>query len=248
MPFISENKLEEALVKAVKQPTTAGDFWRLLLESDLLVLGSAEGHEADDKPFSLQPGGKFNLVTGVRDGKTFLPVFSSLVRMQEFVRQESRYLSINGRALLDMTRGAPVILNPASEFGRELTAEQVAHLLGDAQPRPARTMIGTAELPADLVALLTPIFARHPEVTTAWMIQATFPGRPPNPVVGIETSGDMKALAAEIGDAAAEASLGTIFDLQQIVRSNPQGLAQALLQAPPFYQRNMPADPGRTLN
>ena len=43
MPFISENKLEEALVRAVKSPATAPDFYRLLLESDLLVLGKALG-------------------------------------------------------------------------------------------------------------------------------------------------------------------------------------------------------------
>ena len=49
--------------------------------------------------------------------------------MQDYVKQESKYLSVNGRALLELTRGAPVILNPASEYGKELTAEQVGQLL-----------------------------------------------------------------------------------------------------------------------
>ena len=34
MPFIAENELEQALVKAVKDPAAAPDFYRLLLESD----------------------------------------------------------------------------------------------------------------------------------------------------------------------------------------------------------------------
>ena len=54
MPFISENKLEEALVAAVKNPAAAPDFYRLLLESDLLVLGTVEGQDT--------AGGKFSLV------------------------------------------------------------------------------------------------------------------------------------------------------------------------------------------
>lgn len=249
MPFISENRLEEALVRAVKQPATASDFWRLLLESDLLVLGSAEGHDADE-PFVLQPGGQLKLVTAQRGGQDFLPVFSSLPRMQEWVKQDSRYLSVNGRALFELTRGAAVILNPASEYGRELTSDQIGQLLGaPAANRPPRTIVGEADPPMPLVEMLTAIFARHPEVSAAWMIQATFADRAlmPHPVVGVETGGGMKALAEEIGNAAGEHLPGLVFDLQQVIRGNPQGLAEAMLQTPPFYQRN-PAASGRTLN
>jgi hypothetical protein len=250
MPFISENKLEEALVRAVKQPATAADFWRLLLESDLLVLGGAEGHDAD-APFTLQPGGQLQLVTAERNGQAFLPVFSSLPRMQEWVKQDSRYLAVNGRALFELTRGAAVILNPASDYGRELTPDQIGQLLGaPAANRPPRTIVGEAEPPMPLVEMLTAIFARHSEVSTAWMIQATFADRVlmPHPVVGIETAGDMRALAEEIGRTAGERLPDLVFDLQQIIRANPQGLAEAMLQTPPFYQRNNPAASGRTLN
>ena len=137
MPFISENKLEEALVRAVKSPATAPDFYRLLLESDLLVLGTVEGQDGSEK-FTLEPGGQLQLVTGENKGEKFLPIFSSLARMQEYVKEESKYLSINGRALLDLTRGAPVILNPASEYGRELTPGEVEQLLNPAAPSARR--------------------------------------------------------------------------------------------------------------
>lgn len=250
MPFISENRLEEALVKAVKQPQTAAEFWRLLLDSDLLVLGTAEGHEADDQSFTLQAGGQLKLVSAQRDGRPFLPVFSSLPRMQEWVKQDSRYLSVNGRALFELTRGVAVILNPASEYGRELTAEQIGQLLSAPPARAPRTLIGEADLPMPLANLLIAIFAKHPDVSAAWMIQATFADRAlsPHPVVGIETTGDMKALAQEIGQAAGAQLPDLVFDLQQVVRANPQGLAEAMLQTPPFYQRNTPAQTGRTLN
>ncbi|MES2473319.1 MAG: enhanced serine sensitivity protein SseB C-terminal domain-containing protein [Pseudomonadota bacterium] len=250
MPFISENKLEEALVRAVKSPATAPDFYRLLLESELLVLGTVEGQEEAGGAFSLDPGGQLQLVTGDnKDGK-FLPVFSSLARMQEYVKEEAKYLSINGRALLDLTRGAPVILNPASEYGREFTPGQVEQLLNPTGPS-ANVMPGASDAfyPIPLINALTSVFEKHPEVQAAWMIRIGIgdAGAQVQPLVGIETSGDMAALVADVERAAAEGAAGIAFDVQRVDRARPTGLASALLQAQPFYQRGA-AVPGRLLN
>jgi SseB protein N-terminal domain/SseB protein C-terminal domain len=240
MPFIPENELERALVEAVKNPPTAANFYRLLLDSDLLVLGTAEGQENASEKFSLAAGGKLNLVTGIKNGGPFLPVFSCLKRMQDYVKQESKFLSINGRALLELTRGGPVTLNPASEYGKELTADQVAQLL-DPQSRPgqARTIIGETEYPQPLVQALTSVFAARPEIQAAWMIQVTFADRAkqPHPLVGIEGGGDWPLLLQAIEAAALEAVPGMVFDIQRIDRKTRTGLTDALLQAQPFYLR-----------
>ena len=244
LPFISENELERALVKAVKNPASAPDFYRLLLACDLLVLGTVEGREDASEKFTLTPGGKFNLVTGVKDGGKFLPVFSSLLRMQEYLKQESKFLSINGRALLDMTRGAPVTLNPASEYGKEFSAHEILQLLdGPAPSGEARTIIGEADYPMALVNALTGVFGPRADIAAAWMIQVTFADRAkePHPLVGIEmdtkSGGDWPSLIRSI-EAAAEASVpGMVFDIQRIDRRNPTSLTGALLQAAPFYQR-----------
>jgi hypothetical protein len=254
LPFIAENELERALVKAVKNPQTAPDFYRLLLEADLLVLGTAEGQEDAAEKFTLTPGGKLNLVTGLKDGGRFLPVFSSLPRMQDYVKQESKYLSVNGRALLDVTRGGPVILNPASEYGKELSAVEVAQLLDG--PKPAgepRTIVGEADYPMALVAALTALFERRSDIAAAWMIQVTFADRAkqPHPLVGIELDseigGDWPSLARAI-EAAADSVPGMVFDIQRIDRRNPAGMTDALLQVPPFYQRRASIPGGITLN
>jgi len=260
LPFISENELERALVKAVKNPASAPDFYRLLLACDLLVLGTVEGREDASEKFTQVPGGKFNLVTGVKDGGKFnlvtgvkdggkfLPVFSSLLRMQEYLKQESKFLSINGRALLDMTRGAPVTLNPASEYGKEFSAHEILQLLdGPAPSGEARTIIGEADYPMALVNALTGVFGPRADIAAAWMIQVTFADRAkePHPLVGIEmdtkSGGDWPSLIRSI-EAAAEASVpGMVFDIQRIDRRNPTGLTGALLQAAPFYQRRAAA-------
>jgi hypothetical protein len=241
MLFIPENELEKALVRAAKDPGAAPDFYRLLLSSELLVLGSVEGHETDTTAFNVAPGSRISLVTGTRNGGQYLPIFSSLARMQEYVKQESKYLSINGRDLLDFTRGAPVILNPASEYGKELTADQVRQLLDGVGSKP-RTLVGQAVYPEGLVEMLTGVFATRPDIETAWMIQVTFADRggEPHPLVGIETKGDWASLMQAI-EAVAETSVpGLVFDMQRVDRYNPAGLSSALLQVEPFYRRANP--------
>ena len=241
MPFVSENRLEEALVRAVENPATAPDFYRLLLENDLLVLGTVEGQEDATSQFSLEPGGQLKLVTGERNGERFLPVFSSLPRMQAYVQEESRYLSVKGRALLDLTRGAPVILNPGSDYGREFTPQQIEQLLDSQQ-----IAMGEAEYPVALANALTAVFEKDAGVQTAWMINIAQGGES-HPLVGIETTGDMAALVAEIERAAQEKIPGMVFDLQRVDRAQPAHMAGELLKVQPFYQRG-PSLPGRFLN
>jgi hypothetical protein len=250
MPFVSENQLEEALIRAIKDPQQAPVFYRLLLECDLLVLGTVEGKEDHCEPFALDPGGKLKLVTGLRDGSHFLPIFSSLSRMQDYVKQESKFLRVNGRALLELTRGARVFLNPASEYGKDLSAQHVAQLLEPSRPpSQPRTITGEADYPVALVEMLTNVFAAKPEVEAAWMIQVTFADRAdqPHPLVGVEfgrAGGDWTALMRAL-EAVAQSLPGFVFDIQRIDRDNPNSLSDALLQVPPFYQRRIA---GVTLN
>ncbi len=241
MLFIAENQLEKALVAAAKNPAAAPEFYRLLLETDLLVLGTVEGQEGAADKFSLSPGGKLNLVTGLKDGGQFLPVFSSLARMQEYVKQESKYLSINGRALLDLTRGAPVTLNPASQYGKELSASEIQQLLdsqGGGRGEP-RTIVGEADYPMALVEAMMAVFATRADIEAAWMIQVTFAdrAREPHPLVGIETGGDWPSLIQAIKAAAELAVPDMLFDVQRVDRHNRAGMTDALLQVAPFYQR-----------
>jgi hypothetical protein len=169
--------------------------------------------------------------------------------MQDYVKEDSKYLSVNGRALLDLTRGAPVTLNPASEYGKELSPSEIQQLLDGRGA--ARTIVGEAVYPVALVEALTGLFADRPDIATAWMIQVTFADRAqePHPLVGIETRSatqDHWQPLVQAIEAAAEKSVpGLVFDVQRVDRSNPVGLTGALLQVAPFYQRRAP-DP--TLN
>ena len=252
MLFIAENELEKALVEAVKTPSSAPNFYRLLLESDLLVMGTAEGREEAQEQFSLAPGSNLKLVTGLKEGSPYLPVFSSLARMQEFVTQESKYLSVNGRALLELTRGGPIILNPASQYGKELSPLEIQQLLdGSASHIQPRAIAGEAPYPVALIEALNRVFAARPDIETAWMIHVALADRPdePHPLVGIELDAKMGSDWPSLMQAiqsAAEGLPDMLFDIQRVDRRNPAGMTSALLQAVPFYQRRTPGGP--TLN
>jgi len=241
MPCIPENELERALVAAAQSREAASDFYRLLLETNLLVLGTVEGLENASEQFTLGPNNKLNLVPGTKNGSQYLPVFSSRTRMQDYIKQESKYLSINGRALLDLTRGAPVTLNPASEYGKELSVREVQQLL-DGTAGGERIITGEADYPLPLVQALTALFVTRPDIENAWMIQVTFADRAkePHPLVGIETAGDWPSLLQAIQAVAESQVPGMVFDIQRVDRRSPAGMTGALLQAAPFYQRRPP--------
>ncbi|MBW8707688.1 MAG: enhanced serine sensitivity protein SseB C-terminal domain-containing protein, partial [Alphaproteobacteria bacterium] len=165
-----------------------------------------------------------------------------LPRMQEFVKTESKFLSIRGRDLLDITRGAPVILNPASEYGKELSAREVVQLLDGMGAGIPQYSI-EEEYPQALVETLASVFAARADVAAAWMVKVRFSdqGGERHPLVGIEMDsaigGDWPSLIKAIEDAAQTGVPGMVFDLHRVDRANPIGLTEALLNAPPFYVR-----------
>jgi SseB protein N-terminal domain/SseB protein C-terminal domain len=235
--FIPENPLENALVQAAKHPALAQDFYRLLLDSDLLVMGTVSVTQGAGGHFTAGPGSQFSLVSGENDGARFLPVFTALPRMQAYAGKECKYVAMKGRALLEMTRGAPVTVNPGGEYGREFTAAEIARLLDPAVPRVVPLSVyPELDLPQPLADALRDLFDKRGDVTMAWMVQ-THPEGVATPLVGIQTSADMAALMADI-EAMAQVKLpGVVFDVQQVDPVRPVAMAEALIQAKPFYPR-----------
>lgn len=235
--FIPGTPLEEALVRAVKYPALAEDFYRQLLESDVLVMGTVDAPRDLSGNVTAHAGSSFRLVTGEKDGARFLPIFTAIPRMQAYAQKECEYLAMKGRALLELTRGAPVSVNPGSEYGREFTAAEIVQLLEPAGPRVVPlTVYPELELPLPLANALSELFDRRGDVQTAWMVRIQPEGEP-MPLVGIETSADMDALMADIEAMAQEKLPGLVFDVQQVDPARPAAMAEVLMQAKPFYPR-----------
>ena len=243
MAFVPENDLEHALVRASKEAAARPAFYRLLLESDLYVIGEVEGTPAGEGQRSIAAGERIQIASGESKGRQFLPVFSALVRMQTYLREERKYLSLKGRALFEMTKGALLILNPGSDYGKELLPDEIAGLLNPSVrsvtlDKPTKVLIGQpAVYPHDLINALKTAFAQRPDVSSAYLIQIAFDGEAPHPLIGVETTGDWPGVSQEIGRAVAAVAPGLRVDAVQIDRAKPDGFAASLLNTAPFYTR-----------
>ncbi|MBV8979022.1 MAG: SseB family protein [Alphaproteobacteria bacterium] len=129
MSFEPENALEEALLRANKSPMTRREFERQLLGSDVIVIGEIEGRDLSPAGAPLLPGERLKVAFTKRDGRTYVPVFTSRTRLHAYLSQSRGYVSLPGRALMEMTRGATLLLNLGSDVGKEILPEEIARML-----------------------------------------------------------------------------------------------------------------------
>lgn len=242
--FVPENDLESALMRAAKEPAARPEFYSLLLSADLFIIGKVEGRSASDTANTIQPGEQIQIARGEINGKSFHPVFSSLKRLEENNRDGGDWLSLNGRSLFEMTKGATFVLNPGSDYGKELLADEIAWMLSPATARqiqidkPTQVLIGQpAVYPQALVDALKTHFATRPEVSAAYLVQIGYADQKPHPLIGVETRGDWKTLSDSIGRIVAAAAPGQIVDATPIDRAEKDGLSPALIRTQPFYTR-----------
>jgi hypothetical protein len=125
--FEPQNRLEESLVKAATQPESRPQFYRDFLESELYLLPHGEVPEIKDGV--LQTGSQVAFQAVEIEGKTWLPIFSSLPRLQAALDTERPYLRMAARTFLELTRGADILLNPGSDYGKQFLADEIARLL-----------------------------------------------------------------------------------------------------------------------
>lgn len=247
MAFTPENALEDALMHAAKEPAARPEFYQLLLVSDLLVLGRVARAAPGKAGPTVLPGDTLEIASARINGHACHPVFSSLTRLRTYIHEEEEFLTLNGRALFEATPGATFMLNPGSDYGKELLPNEIGRLLNPASTAPARVtiqkptqaLIGQPSVyPHALVDALMAAFAKRDDVVAAYLVQIAFEGQPSHPLIGIETTGNWEMLSSEVGRIAAAAAPGLLFDVAPIDRKEPQKtLTDALRKTTPFYQR-----------
>jgi hypothetical protein len=244
-----ENRLERLLPLAAQEPAHRPEFYRLLLESTVYVLGtrSEEGEAGVDAASEVQ------IVFWERpDGTPIVPFFSSLEGLHASSRAEQPYLALPATSLFETTRGTALVLNPNSPYGREFTPEEVAFLLArrldnqrvQRREMPAGTSIvfgEPAKYPVKLVDSLTQLLAKHGNVKRSFLALIYDPSgddERPHLVVGIEADGDITKVIGEAGAVAADImDASESLDFMQVKEGEP-GLSENFLTLiKPFYTR-----------
>lgn len=246
MIFVPENELEQALVRVRSDPTALPDFYRLLMDSPLLVLGRLEGYEPSEEVVSPQPGTGFELAMLEKGANFYYAVFSAMSRFKTFGRAQRSYFCVSGANLFQRVRGVAFVINPDSEGERVLPAAEIARWVDPSAPAPqSPVIIGQPEIyPRKLVEALCVLFLSRSQVARAYLVQIAVPGsgQPSHPLIGIEVRGGADKLVSEMRQVVALAAPGKLVDMTLISPQNDASPVQAgLLKSKPFYIRPVSA-------
>jgi len=114
----------------------------------------------------------------LNDGRQAAAVFTSPERVGEMFG-EVGYMGIQGRALFEMIRTQPAVLNPGQPYGVLWEPESMAVMLGLPRERVVQKdtliMLGSpADPPAELIVRLKAAFSAIPQIDAAWLALAVW--------------------------------------------------------------------------
>jgi SseB protein C-terminal domain/SseB protein N-terminal domain len=242
MTFEPENRLEEALLKAKDDVLARPVFYQLLMTEPLVVAGDvvrkADGATSDG----------MNLAVIRHNGRDFHPIFTSFTRLRAIAPDEKRHFLAVGRDLFLRTQGADFALNPSSELGKVLMANEIAFWLDPSararralqRNQPHIVVTVPQESPRKLIEALSILFVNRHDVVRAALLEVAFSDRrePPHPLIVVETEGNWSKLSGEIAELAAAVVPDMILDVVPHDRARPDPrLSEPLATIQPFFQR-----------
>jgi hypothetical protein len=116
------------LILAARDPSHRPQFYRDFVKSNIFIIQHGP-YFAEPKETTLESGFQLNIQPIQHDRKPWLPIFSSLPRLQVAIKAEVNYIALNAMEFLKATKGADVILNPGLEYGKEFTHIEIAAIL-----------------------------------------------------------------------------------------------------------------------
>ena len=247
MAFIPQNDLEQSLLRASTAPECRPQFYRDLLKSDLFVV--QDGPPPLDAGKSvLESGMKLRIMPIEWEGRPYLPVFSSPLRLQAVLTHEASYLGLNAAVLMKITKGADLLLNFGSECGKVLEKDEIAALLSGEMFEPAARVIKEdtnvllgepARYPAALVEALAAYFKTIPEVEKAYLAHILDPSEAQkgHTLIALQVKGDWDKVRAGVGPVISGIEIpDPPVDMMRITGQG--GLEDYFTQsAKPFYRR-----------
>jgi hypothetical protein len=244
-----QNTLDLALQRAATDPASRPDFYRVLLDSEIFVIGNTDSQITGR---SLIPAGaKISIAHWEKsDGTPVTPFFTSLEALQRNLKEESSFLALPARSFFEFVKGQTLILNPGSSYGKEFFPNEVTALLSSGVnhlptqrtvQEETQVLLGQpANYPTQMVAALKAFLPRHANVQAAYLclMQESGSESTPSLVVGFEGTGDISQAMREAGSVAADtADTGNPVDFVEI-KAGEAGVGSYMqASVEPFYRR-----------
>ena len=253
--LLPANKLEQALHQAAIDEAKVEDFYKLMMESRVFILGTPAG-DITDPEFVLTEDDELmiNHWESDEDKSPVIPFFTSLQTLQKVIPEDEPYLEVPTEALFRMTLGIPMVLNPNTDFGMEFSPEDVVSLLGSDTVDNAEELLDQGEYdeagiyldtlakqPEKLIETLTTILKDHSEVEMAYLAVIHEPSEDPEPhlLVGLLGAADLDDTVEAIAERIPEADNDSPFEMFDFFTINDQDpdISNFLTeQVEPFYR------------
>jgi len=221
--FEPENDIERLLMRASAEPAERPAFARALLDAEIVLVLVPEGGDpivpGPDGNAVIPEGTKMVLPSAVRGEERQIPFFTARSRAQAWYRNDHVAVPERTRDLFARYPGAPFVLNPGSDYGKDYTPGEVARLLaGDfdlSAPQavttqaPQQIMLAhPSEIPTALIEALAREFADVKSVRGAWLMLAMRGGEAEQSwMLGVDHTGAWQ----EVRDAIGRAIVGDIL-------------------------------------
>jgi len=251
-----QNELDRALQSAATDPASRPEFYRVLLASDVFIIGRT--HAPGEGRTVIPAGAKIDIVHWEKkDGTPVVPFFSSVDALRQSLKESADYVSLPARNFFELVKGRTLVLNPASSHSKEFFPNEVESLLATGvNNAPVQRTVGKAtqvllgqprDYPDYMVAALKKILGKHANVRAAYLCQMQEPASQestPRPalVIGLDADGDISRAITEAGAVAADtAPRGTPVDFVKIVQGEGGMSDYFLRNVKPFHRRTLGA-------
>lgn len=241
-----ELDLESLLMKAVTEPAYRVELYKRLLSENLIII--TQDSEITEGKHTLEKDTQVKIVS-YPDGK--IPVFTSTQRIFDkgIVKEQVNYMEMKGENLFELTKGATFLLNPYSDYGKELLPSEIDSMLkGTILTDKAKTItiqkdtkvqIGQpAVYPTEIINSLSELFLNRQNIKAAYLgwIFSPDSGEPPHYIFGLDAIGDYNSLVQEAGFTAKQYLKSDDFT-DFIKMDNNAGVVKYLRSTQPFYEK-----------
>jgi len=213
--FEPENDIERLLMRASAEPAERPAFACALMDAQIVLVLVPDGPitSGPDGNAVIPEGTKMTLPSAVRGEERLIPFFTARSRAQAWYRNDHVAVPERVRDLFARYPGAPFVLNPGSDYGKDFTPGEVARLLaGDFDLSGPQTVTTKApeqimlahpkEIPTALIEALAHEFSALKSVRGAWLMLAMQGGQPEQSwMLGVDHSGAWQDVRDAIGRA-----------------------------------------------
>jgi hypothetical protein len=244
----TEQAVEEALERAAAEPAHRPEFYKKLLAANAYLLGSSS--DSSNGEYIAKEGSQISITHWKKDdGSSIIPFFSSLSELQKAIETEESYIRLPVRTFFEMTKGANLVLNPRSSYGKEFFPGEIKALLATGVnnvpnrrvvQEETRVLLGQpSSYPIEMVDALSKLFWKHQNVTAAYLALMQIAGSDEQPtlVVGIEGEGDLEEVIRQAGSVAGDSLKSGEYVDFTLVEGRDEGLDRYFRESTqPFYR------------